>query len=99
MVNIYNFVKSLKVAWIRHNQQWFKLFGNHYGNTFVEYISKLGVNCISQKKELRISQMNSGLKYLNVGKSNANCKKQKQIQISFSHVFGMILIFPKNLCI
>ena len=57
MVNIYNFVKSLKVAWTRqlvmgHNQQCFKLSENHYGNTFVECISKVGDEWYTTKERI-----------------------------------------------
>ena len=47
MVNIYNFVKGIKVAWVRNlskgdNQQWFKLFEKYHGKMFVDYMWKVG---------------------------------------------------------
>ena len=57
MVNVHTFVKSLKVAWIRqlvmgHNQQWFKLFGNHYSNTLVRYTLKVGDEWYTTKERI-----------------------------------------------
>ena len=61
-MNIYNFVKPLKVAWIRqlvmgHNQQWFKLFANHNGNTKImgEWCTtKERIACISNRFWLEV---------------------------------------------
>ena len=84
-----------------HNQQWFNLFGNHYGNTFVEYMSKIGGEWYTTKERITYISNEFWLKVFEVAKSYANCKnkKQKQIQISFSHVFGIILNISENLCI